>query len=67
MRDLLDLMLNDFISVPMSLVALHRAMMSEVTLNDTTLWALCSVFLESTSVNCCTVTMFRGSTLSVHV
>lgn len=50
---LLALMLKDFVSVPISLVALQKAVMSEVTLTDTRLIVLCSVALVSTSRQLC--------------
>lgn len=50
---LLALMLKVFTSVPMSLEALHWALMSEVTLTDTTLWIMCSFALLTTSCQSC--------------
>lgn len=53
---LLALTLKILRPLPKSLLALHWALMSEVTLTDTTLWVLCSSDLLTTSYHSCTDT-----------
>ena len=61
---LLALMLKDFASVPISLVALQKAVMSEVTLMETRLIVLCSVALVSTSRQLCQHTSIHTNVMS---
>ena len=64
---LLALTLKALTSVPMSLDALHRALMSEVTLTDTTLWATYSLALFTTSCQFYGVTHKHTVSISASV